>query len=221
MKDKDKGVRDTVLRNVRGRVGELNPSEMKSLVTSAYPNVRIFAGHRLMTASVESVEDFGFELLIDDDEVVRSTTIRALGVRKLPGWLMIMSCSLLDDNYVVQRAAMDSLLSDREKAFLPQRTLEKKSFQQDWCFGTKRVTKNGSVFFRMKQPIIYIYILCSLMTGLRAEPQIDLERGAIRVMSLMRVERTGCEDMRMLCRVYLKCSMRKLWLDLIRIPFYL
>ena len=28
---------------------------------------------------------------------------------------MIMSRSLLDDNYVVQRAAMDSLLSDREK----------------------------------------------------------------------------------------------------------
>ena len=115
LKDKDKGVRDTVLRNVRGRVGELNPSEMNLLVTSAYPNVRIFAGQCLMTASVESVEDFGFELLIDEDEVVRSTTIRALGVRKLPGWLMIMSRSLLDDNYVVQRAAMDSLLSDREK----------------------------------------------------------------------------------------------------------
>ena len=40
----------------------------------------------------------------------------------------------------------------------------------------------------MKQPILYIYILCSLMTGLRAEPQIDLEKGSIRVMSLMRVE---------------------------------
>ena len=91
---------------------------MRALVTSTYSDVRIFAGQCLMTASAESVQEFGFELLIDENEVVRSTTIRAMGVRKSPGWLKVMARSLLDDHYTVQRAAMDSLITDR-KAGVP------------------------------------------------------------------------------------------------------
>ena len=114
MKDKDKGVREAVLNNLRGRVGVLSLEQMRALVTSSYSNVRIFAGQCLMTASAESVHEFGFELLIDENEVVRSTTIRAMGVRKSPGWLKVMAQSLLDDNYAVQRAAMESLITDRK-----------------------------------------------------------------------------------------------------------
>ena len=114
MKDKDKGVREAVLNNLRGRVGVLSLEQMRALVTSSYSNVRIFAGQCLMTASAESVQEFGFELLIDENEVVRSTTIRAMGVRKSPGWLKVMARSLLDDHYAVQRAAMDSLITDRK-----------------------------------------------------------------------------------------------------------
>ena len=55
-----------------------------------------------------------FELLIDEDEVVRATIIRVMGARKLNGWLKVMSRSLLDSNYVVQRAAVDALLADRK-----------------------------------------------------------------------------------------------------------
>ena len=36
-----------------------------------------------------------FELLIDEDEVVRATIIRVMGARKLNGWLKVMSRSLL------------------------------------------------------------------------------------------------------------------------------
>ena len=114
MKDKDKGVREAVLNNLRGRVGVLSLEQMRALVTSSFSNVRIFAGQCLMTASAESVQEFGFELLIDENEVVRSTTIRAMGVRKSPGWLKVMARSLLDDHYTVQRAAMDSLITDRK-----------------------------------------------------------------------------------------------------------
>ena len=115
MQDKAKGVRDAVLVNLRGRVGSLQPDQMNDLVVSPYSNVRIFAGQCLTSVSEETIQEFGFELLIDENEVVRSTTIRAMGVRKLPGWLKIMSRSLLDDNYVVQRAAMDALLGDTIK----------------------------------------------------------------------------------------------------------
>ncbi len=113
MEDKDKAVRDAVLVSLRGRVAELNDSQMSALTLSKYSDVRVFAGQCLLTASEDSVRDLGFELLIDEDEVVRSTAIRALGARKLPGWHKVMSRSLLDENYVVQRAAMDALLADR------------------------------------------------------------------------------------------------------------
>ena len=113
--DKAKGVRDTVLMNLRGRVGALPPEQMSGLVASPYADVRVFAGQCLVTAPEESVQEYAFELLIDENEIVRSTTIRALGGRKFAGWLKIMSRSLLDDNYAVQRAAMDVLLSHPEE----------------------------------------------------------------------------------------------------------
>ena len=82
MNDKDKGVRDAVLNQLRGRVDTIGSREMEALVTSSYANVRIFAGQCLIRASEETMDEFSFELLIDEDEVVRSTTIRAIGSRK-------------------------------------------------------------------------------------------------------------------------------------------
>ena len=34
---------------------------------------------------------------------------------RVPGWIKVMTRSLLDSDYVIQRAAMDGLLEDREK----------------------------------------------------------------------------------------------------------
>jgi hypothetical protein len=113
--DQAKEVRDTVLMNLRGLVGPLSPKQMSGLVASPYADVRIFAGQCLVSAPEESVQEFAFELLIDENEIVRSTAIRAVGGRKFTGWLKIMSRSLLDDNYAVQRAAMDVLLSDSKE----------------------------------------------------------------------------------------------------------
>jgi hypothetical protein len=53
-----------------------------------------------------------FDLLIDEDTGVRAQTIRALASRRTPGWLKIMSNSLLDEEYVIKRAALDGLLGD-------------------------------------------------------------------------------------------------------------
>ena len=100
--------------NLRGRVGKLSSQQLNDLVTSPYADVRIFAGQCLVHASNQEVQDYGFELLIDENEVVRSTAIRAFGSRKLPGWLKVMSRSLMDENYVVQRAAIDALVADRK-----------------------------------------------------------------------------------------------------------
>ena len=95
---------------------------MRKLVESRYPDIRIFAGRLLLTSKKELVEEFGFDLLIDEDTIVRSTTIRAMASRKVPGWVNVMYRSLLDDDYVIQRAAMDGLLGDRTEGV---RTLQK------------------------------------------------------------------------------------------------
>lgn len=115
MRDRDKGVRDAILMSLRGRVKSLKMEQLGKLVGSQYPDVRIFAGQSLMTADQEAFDQFGFDLLIDEDTVVRSTTLRAMGQRRVAGWVRIMSRSLLDDDYVIQRAAMDALLTDRQE----------------------------------------------------------------------------------------------------------
>ena len=113
LEDRDKGVRGVVLMSLRGRSLDMSQADMQKIVESRFPDVRIFAGQLLLTSKKELVEEFGFDLLIDEDTVVRSTTIRAMASRKVPGWVNVMKRSLLDDDYVIQRAAMDGLLGDR------------------------------------------------------------------------------------------------------------
>ena len=115
MSDRDKGVRDAILMSLRGRVKSLKTEELGELVGSPYADVRIFAGQTLLTADQEAFDQYGFDLLIDEDTVVRSTTLRAMGVRRVTGWVRIMSRSLLDEDYVIQRVAMDALLTDRHE----------------------------------------------------------------------------------------------------------
>lgn len=114
MKDRDEGVRQNVLNSLRGRTNNLTERELSLLVESKFADVRIFAAQCLLSAKQNAVDSLGFDLLIDEDTIVRSTTIRAMSVRRVPGWLKVMSRSLLDDDYVIQRAAMDGLLDDRE-----------------------------------------------------------------------------------------------------------
>ncbi len=114
IEDRDKGVRQNVLNSLRGRIENLNESELKLLVDSKFSDVRIFAAQSLLTAKQDAINTLGFDLLIDEDTIVRSTTIRAMSARRVPGWIKVMSRSLLDDDYVIQRAAMDGLLEDKQ-----------------------------------------------------------------------------------------------------------
>ena len=115
MQDRDKGVRNAVLNVLRGRTNDLTEAELNKLVNNKFSDVRIFAAQSLLNAKQDAVDSVGFDLLIDEDTIVRSTTIRAMSVRRVPGWVKILSRSLLDDDYVIQRAAMDGLLEDKEQ----------------------------------------------------------------------------------------------------------
>ena len=119
IKDRDKGVREAVLNMLRGRPLGLSADDMAKLVESKYEDVRIFAGQSLLTVNDSVMGEFSFDLLIDESSIVRSTTIRAMGARKVNGWVKVMTRSLLDDDYVIQQAAMEALIGDRARGVLP------------------------------------------------------------------------------------------------------
>ena len=113
--DRDSQVRKSVLSVLRGRVEKINASDLVSLINNPNAEVRVFAAELLLVAEEDVVVESFFDLLIDQDSLVRSTTLRALANRKSEGWLHLHTRSLRDDDYGIQRAAMDGLLSDREE----------------------------------------------------------------------------------------------------------
>lgn len=112
IEDRDKTVRRAVVANLSARSRNFDLKIMEQLVASDFVDVRTFAASSLYTARQDAVEEVAFDLLIDEDTGVRAQTIRALASRRTPGWLKIMSNSLLDEEYVIKRAALDGLLGD-------------------------------------------------------------------------------------------------------------
>lgn len=110
--DRDKTVRRAVVANLSARSRNFDLKTMEQLVVSDFVDVRTFAASSLYTARQDAAEEVAFDLLIDEDTGVRAQTIRALASRRTPGWLKIMSNSLLDEEYVIKRAALDGLLGD-------------------------------------------------------------------------------------------------------------
>ncbi len=110
--DRDKTVRRAVVANLNARSRNFDLKTMEQLVASDFVDVRTFAASSLYTARQDAAEEVAFDLLIDEDTGVRAQTIRALASRRTPGWLKIMSNSLLDEEYVIKRAALDGLLGD-------------------------------------------------------------------------------------------------------------
>ncbi|MBU63515.1 MAG: hypothetical protein CMI26_13540 [Opitutae bacterium] len=110
--DRDKTVRRAIVANLNARSRNFDLKTMEQLVSSDFVDVRTFAASSLQSARQNAAEEVAFDLLIDEDTGVRAQTIRALASLRAPGWLKIMSNSLLDEEYVIKRAALDGLLGD-------------------------------------------------------------------------------------------------------------
>ena len=113
LEDRDLQVRETVLALVRGRVEKIGEDDLRLLIRHNQGDVRALAAELLLVADEEVVEECYFDLLIDDQSLVRSTTLRALANLRFNDWVILHSRSLNDDDYSIQRAAMDGLLTDR------------------------------------------------------------------------------------------------------------
>ena len=127
LKDRDQGVRTAVVNALRGRISAIDQSTMGALVESPHEDVRKFLAESLVSANADAFDEYGFDLLIDENPIVRASTIRSFGVRRQTGWLKIMERSLLDDEYIIQRAAMDALLAEPVRGF----SILKKSLAQN------------------------------------------------------------------------------------------
>ena len=115
LSDRDVDVRSAILVTLRGRLPELGEPEIRTLIDSRYPDVRAFGAESLLSAQPDAVENTFFDLLIDEDNLVRATTLRVLAKLKTQGWEKIHQQSLLDQEYAIQRAAMDGLLINRQE----------------------------------------------------------------------------------------------------------
>jgi len=112
LKDRDPEVRQMILGTIRGRVEHIAESELSVLIESSFEDVRVFAAECLLIVNLSVVEDRYLDLLIDENGLVRTTTLRAMANRRVAGWMKVHIRSLLDSNYAIQRAAMDGLLSE-------------------------------------------------------------------------------------------------------------
>lgn len=110
--DRDPEVRQMILGTIRGRVEHIAESELSELIKSSFEDVRVFAAECLLIADLSVVEDRYLDLLIDENGLVRTTTLRAMANRRVSGWMKVHIRSLFDSNYAIQRAAMDGLLSE-------------------------------------------------------------------------------------------------------------
>ena len=113
MEDRDLQVRETVLSLVRGRVDKIEKNELLPLIGHPFAEVRTMAAELLLVADPKVVQNQFFELLIDEDSLVRSTTLRVLANLRFENWIHLHARSLNDEDYTIQRAAMDGLLGDR------------------------------------------------------------------------------------------------------------
>jgi len=113
--DRDEDVRSAILATLRGRLPELGEPEIRTLIDSRYADVRVFGAESLLSAQADAVEATFFDLLIDEDNLVRATTLRVLAKLRTQGWEKIHQQSLLDQEYAIQRAAMDGLLTNSQE----------------------------------------------------------------------------------------------------------
>ena len=106
-------MRTSVIVTLRGRLPSLDEESVRELSSSKFSDVRAFAAESLLSAKPEVVASCFFDLLIDEDNLVRATTLRVLANLRTKGWEKFHQQSLRDEEYAIQRAAMDGLIMNR------------------------------------------------------------------------------------------------------------
>ena len=115
LKDRDSEVREVILMTMRGRIQEATEADLQALLANKNAEVRSFGAELLLVADEELAKEQFFNFLIDENNLVRSTTLRVLARRKMDNWIMLHIRSLDDDEVQIQQAALDGLLSDSEE----------------------------------------------------------------------------------------------------------
>ena len=111
LEDADQQVRNMVIGVVQGNQVTVPIQYIKKQMESDYSDVRALAARLLNRHPPEVVEEWMFDLLIDDEIDVRRAIIQTIGRVKVDGWESIMEKSLAEDDFNIQRSAAYALLT--------------------------------------------------------------------------------------------------------------
>lgn len=117
LKDPDRKTREGIISVAVSRARSFTPKVMTTLIESPHVDVRRFAADCLALVLPSLAEEFEFDLLIDEKVEVRVAALRSVGITRPAQWTVIMERSLKDDELLIQRIAVESLLNDRSKGF--------------------------------------------------------------------------------------------------------
>jgi HEAT repeat protein len=113
LQDRDRKTRETITSIVVSRARTFDSKTMTALVGNSYVDVRRFAADCLALVTPKVADEFRFDLLIDEKTEVRAAALRSVGIRRPSNWLLILERSLLDEESMIQRVALEYLLNDR------------------------------------------------------------------------------------------------------------
>ena len=111
LEDPDQEVRKRVIGVVQGNPAPVPMQYIKKQMESDYSDVRALAARLLSRHTPAVVEEWMFDLLIDDEIDVRRAIIQTIGRVKVDGWESIMEKSLAEEDFNIQRSAAYALLT--------------------------------------------------------------------------------------------------------------
>ena len=112
MEDSDRRVRMSVSGTVQGNLTSVPVEHIEKLIESDYPDVRALAGSILARHDSDTISDFMFDLLIDEESQVRRAILQTVFNKRVDGWQKLLQKSLRDDDPAIQRTAAYGLLGD-------------------------------------------------------------------------------------------------------------
>ena len=111
LEDSDQKVRNMVIGVVQGNQVPVPIKYIQKQMESEYSDVRALAARLLAKHKPDVVEEWMFDLLIDDKTVVRRAIIQTIGRVRVDGWESIMEKSLAEEDFNIQRSAAYALLT--------------------------------------------------------------------------------------------------------------
>jgi len=97
------------------QMARLDKELLGKICASKYPELRLKSAQLSASMPEENAKKILDELILDDDDEVRSAALQSYARRRIPGWIQLLRQTLEDENPRISETAFDELLMAREK----------------------------------------------------------------------------------------------------------